>query len=144
MKICFYLSYGISGQPRRLGIKTCRNMSCHALMGHPERVICKSVGHLTSLGFPFPYDTPWFCISMFLFVNIQLSISLDWLKAFPQSHLRSKTSYKNTTTIAELRMPFSLSRQWYQVFPPLHIHCANYSNCMCHSGNSAYQRLNDL
>ena len=65
---------------------------------------------------------PWFCISMILSSNIGLSILLAWMKASPQSHLMSKTSYNNMTKMAQFRMPFSLSRQWYKVSPPFHIH----------------------
>ena len=99
---------------------------------------------LTSCFFPFTYDMPCFCISRFLSSNIPPSSSLAWLKVSPQSHLMSKASYNNTTTMAQLQMPFSLSRQWYQVSPPFCIHCAPYSNCMCHAGYGAYQGLNDL
>ena len=106
--------------------------------------ICKPGGCLTSFHLLFPYNMPCFCRSRFLSLNIPPSRFLAWLKAFPQSHLMSKTSYNNTTKMAQLRMPFSLSRQYYQVSPPLRIHCAPYSNCMCHAGDSAYQGLNDL
>ena len=105
--------------------------------------ICKHGGCLTSWRLPFPYNAPWFCISGLLSSNITPASSLAWLKASPQSHLMSKTSKNNTTIRAQLRMSFSLSRQCYQVSPPLRIHCAPYSNCMCHSGDSAHQGLND-
>ena len=106
--------------------------------------ICKPGVRLTSFGFSFPYDTPFFCIYGLFYSNTPLSSSLDWLKAFSQSHLMSKTWHNNTTTMAQLRIPFSLSRQWYQVLPPLRIHCAPYSNFIFHAGNSAYQGLNDF
>ena len=72
--------------------------------------ICKPVGLLTSCLLPSPYDTQCFCISGFLSSDIQPSSLLAWLKAFPQSHLMSKTSYNNTTIMALLQMPFLLSR----------------------------------
>ena len=106
--------------------------------------VCKPEGRLISFRLHFPYDTLCFCISGFLSLNIPPSSSLAWLEAFPQSHLISKTSYNNTTTMDQLRMPFSLSRQWYHFFLPLRIHFAPYSNCMCRAGDSAYQGLNDL
>ena len=97
--------------------------------GHvAQEDICKPGGHLTYFCLPSPYDTPCFCISGFLFSNIIPSRSLAWLKSSPQSHLMSKTSYNNTTTITQLRVPFSLSRQWYQFSPPSRIHFAPYSN----------------
>ena len=43
--------------------------------------------------------------------------------------------------MAQLRMKFSLSRKWYQIFPSLLIHCAPSSNFMCRAGDSAYQCL---
>ena len=84
------------------------------------------------------------CISRFLSSNILTSRSLAWLKAFPKIHLVSKTANNNMTTMDQLRLPFVLSRQLYQVSPPLHIHCAPYSNWMFRAGDSAYQGLNDL
>ena len=106
--------------------------------------ICKPGVCLTSFRLSFSYGTPRFCISGFLPSNIPPSSSLAWLKSSLQSHLMSKTSYNNTTTMSQLRMPYSLSRQWYQFSPPLHIHFAPYSNCMCYAGDSTYQCLNDL
>ena len=106
--------------------------------------ICKPGVRLTYFRVPFTYDTPCFCISGFFSSNILPPRSLSWLKAFSQSHLMSKTSCNNTTTMSQLRMKCLLSRQWYQVLSPLRIHCTPYSNCMCHSGNSAYQGLNGI
>ena len=88
--------------------------------------ICKPVVCLMSCRFPFPCDMPFFCISGFLSSNIPPSSSLAWMKDFPKIHLMSKYSYNNTTKMAQLRMPFSLSRQRYQVLPPLRIHCTPY------------------
>ena len=124
-----------------------RSSEIHTVLkprGSAQEDICKPGGCLTPCRLPFPYDTPCFCISGFFYSNIPPSISLAWLKAFPQSYLMSKKSYNNTTTMDQLRVPFSLSRQWYQVLPPLRIHCAPYSERMCHAGDSAYQGLNDF
>ena len=60
----------------------------------------------------------------------------------PPKSFDVKNFIQNTTKMVQLRMPFLLSIKWYQVFPPLLIHCAPYSNCMCHAGDSAYQGLN--
>ena len=35
MQTCKYLSYGTLVRPGRIGLITCRNISCHVLMGHP-------------------------------------------------------------------------------------------------------------
>ena len=106
--------------------------------------ICRYRYRLTSFSLPFTYNTPCCCISGFFSPNIPSSRSLDWLKAFPQSHLMSKTSYNITMTMSYFRVPFSLSRQWYQIFPPLHMHFSPYSNCMCHAGKCVFQHLNDI
>ena len=143
MKIYNYLSYGASGQPRRLGIdpedleswsvEICP-VTCWWAIKQDD--ICKYGYLLTSCHLPFPYDLPWFCVYMSVSSNIPLPRSMDWMKASPQSHLMSKTLYNNTTTMAQLWMPFSLWIQWYQVSSPLHIHWALYSNCICHASNS--------
>ena len=72
---------------------------------------------------------------------------LNWLfwnlnRVIIQQHDNNK--HYDNDQMAQLRMSFSLSRKWYQVLPPLRIHCTPNSNCMCHVSNGPYQGLNEL
>ena len=81
---------------------------------------------------------------MLVIARTKVWITFFWIfnRIIIQQHGNNKHDYNGP--MDQLWMLFSLSRQCYQVFPPLRIHCTPYSNCMCHASDSAYQGSNDL